>query len=80
MQSMKTSDTKVQKSICKFMNMVCGSDVDDVSSLESQCECLLKVIVVCLFILLEISLLLFIVRNIYSSRMEIKMISGTGLV
>ena len=44
---MRTTDKRVKRSICNFMNMVCGSDVDDVSSVDSQCECLLNAIVVC---------------------------------
>ena len=46
-QSLETSDRRVKTSLCSFMNTVCGSDVDDLSSFDSQCECLLKAIVVC---------------------------------
>ena len=44
---MKTTDRRIKKSICNFMNMLCGSEVNDMSSVESQCECLLTAIVVC---------------------------------
>ena len=43
---MRTTDRRVKENICNFMNTICGSDVDDVSSVESQCECVLKAIVV----------------------------------
>ena len=44
---MRTTDRGIKRSICNFVNMICGSDVNDVSSVESQCECLLTAIVVC---------------------------------
>ena len=45
--SMRTTDRRIKQSLSNFVNMICGSDVDDVSSVESQCECLLTAIVVC---------------------------------
>ena len=64
---MRTTDRGIRRSICNFVNMICGSDVNDVSSVESQCECLLTAIVVCSY--LSCYQFFFVI----STRMEMKM-------
>ena len=46
-QSMNTTDITVKRSISQLMNTLCATAVTDVSSIDSQCECLLNAIVVC---------------------------------
>ena len=44
--SMRTVNRKGKQIACDFVNLICGVDVGDVSSVDGQCECLVGAITV----------------------------------
>ena len=44
--SMQTVDSKGKQIACDFVNLICGVNTDDLSSVDGQCECIVGAITV----------------------------------
>ena len=44
--SRRTIDAKGKRVVCEFVNLMCGVNGRDVSTIDEQCECLLEAITV----------------------------------
>ena len=46
--SKRMADKKGKRIICEFVNQLCGTEVGDVARADSECECIVGAILVCL--------------------------------